>query len=82
MTTGSGGPGSRHVDPQHIDVAAYALDVLDADEVEPFEQHLAGCARCQSELREFTALRGFLDRLTPPAGRPPRQPPARFPAGP
>ena len=48
--------------PRHIDVAAYALDVLDTDEVKAFEQHLAHCTSCQAELREFTGVRRLLDQ--------------------
>ena len=33
-------------------VAAYALDALDAGERAAFEAHLAGCTRCESTLRE------------------------------
>jgi len=32
------------------DAAAYALDALDEAEVRAFEEHLAACSRCQSEL--------------------------------
>ena len=34
----------------HGDAAAYALDALDEPEVSAFEEHLAACSRCQSEL--------------------------------
>lgn len=35
------------------DAAAYALDALEEDEVRAFEEHLAGCERCQAELPRF-----------------------------
>jgi anti-sigma-K factor RskA len=35
------------------DAAAYALDALQEDEVRAFEEHLAGCERCQDELARF-----------------------------
>lgn len=36
--------------------AAYALSALEPDEAQLFELHLAGCARCELELAEHTAL--------------------------
>ena len=35
------------------DAAAYALHALEEDEVRAFEEHLAGCKRCQDELASF-----------------------------
>ncbi len=37
-------------DPQHFDVAAYALGVLDPRDAERFEAHLADCDACAIEL--------------------------------
>lgn len=37
-------------DDAHELIGAYALDALDADERATFEQHLAGCAQCRTEL--------------------------------
>ena len=42
--------------PFHIDVAAYVLGVLDEDEVDAFENHLAQCRRCALDLRDFAEL--------------------------
>ena len=35
------------------DAAAYALHALEQDEARAFEEHLAGCRRCQDELESF-----------------------------
>ncbi|MFD7657663.1 anti-sigma factor family protein [Actinosynnema sp. NPDC059797] len=45
----------------HIDVAAYVLGVLDEDEVDAFENHLAQCRRCALDLRDFAELPDLLD---------------------
>ena len=37
-------------DNPHELSALYALDVLDDEERARYEEHLAGCERCQSEL--------------------------------
>lgn len=37
----------------HDLTAGYALDALDAEERVAYEEHLAGCARCQEELASF-----------------------------
>ena len=47
--------------PNHIDVAAYVLGVLDEDEVDAFENHLAQCRRCALDLRDFAQLPDLLD---------------------
>ncbi|WP_447007619.1 anti-sigma factor family protein [Saccharothrix isguenensis] len=47
--------------PNHIDVAAYVLGVLDEDEVDAFENHLAQCRRCALDLRDFAELPDLLD---------------------
>ncbi|PYC69031.1 hypothetical protein C7C46_28665, partial [Streptomyces tateyamensis] len=36
----------------HLDVGAYALDLLDAADRAAFEEHLAECPRCRAELTE------------------------------
>jgi len=54
----------------HADVAAYALDLLAPDERARFEQHLAGCAACQSDLAELLPVAGLL-ALAAPADVPP-----------
>lgn len=45
----------------HIDVAAYVLGVLDEDEVDAFENHLAQCRRCALDLRDFAELPDLID---------------------
>ncbi|MFI9009000.1 anti-sigma factor family protein [Actinosynnema sp. NPDC053489] len=47
--------------PNHVDVAAYVLGVLDEDEVDAFENHLAQCRRCALDLRDFAQLPDLLD---------------------
>jgi len=39
---------------------AYALDALDADERRAYEEHLAGCERCRSDLAEIGETVGAL----------------------
>lgn len=48
----SSGPNITH-DRWDGDAAAYALHALERDEVRAFEEHLAGCRRCQDELASF-----------------------------
>lgn len=53
----------------HALSGAYAIDALDDDERETFEQHLPGCADCQQEvssLREAAALMADDSALPPP----------------
>ncbi|MEU5696598.1 zf-HC2 domain-containing protein [Actinosynnema sp. NPDC020468] len=45
----------------HVDVAAYVLGILDEDEVDAFENHLAQCRRCALDLRDFAVLPDLLD---------------------
>src|SRR5205085_621429 len=55
----------------HALSGAYAVDALDGDERAQFEEHLAGCADCRSEvesLREAAALLAETTATTPPAG--------------
>ena len=57
-------------DDLHELSALYALDVLDADERARFEEHLAECERCSSELaslRDTAAGLAFVAGATPPA---------------
>jgi hypothetical protein len=52
----------------HAEVAAFVLGVLDEEENEIFEAHLADCADCQAELRELYIMPPILDearRLDP-----------------
>jgi anti-sigma-K factor RskA len=53
----------------HALSGAYAIDALDDDEREIFEEHLPGCLDCQREvasLREASALMADESALTPP----------------
>jgi Putative zinc-finger len=55
----------------HLDVAAYALGVLDDADATAFEEHLAGCEACQNELDELIGVESVLAEYaatqTPPA---------------
>jgi anti-sigma factor RsiW len=51
---------------QELNVEAYALGALDADESEAFELHLAECARCQQELASYARVLHELQRLPRP----------------
>jgi anti-sigma-K factor RskA len=44
----------------HDQLAAYALDALDADERSEFEEHLAECEQCRAELAGFRETAGML----------------------
>jgi anti-sigma factor RsiW len=55
-------------DDLHELSALYALDVLDADERERFEEHLAGCEQCRDEL---ASLRNTASSLAFVPGPPP-----------
>jgi anti-sigma-K factor RskA len=44
----------------HLLTGAYALDALDAEERQAFEEHLRGCATCRAEVRELLATAGLL----------------------
>jgi anti-sigma factor RsiW len=49
----------------HELVAGYALDALTPDEERSFEEHLAGCSRCQEELAGFSTLAASLAFAAP-----------------
>ena len=55
------------------DAAAYVLDGLEEQELRPFEEHLAGCARCREEI---VAMREAVDGL--PLAAPTVAPPRRL----
>ena len=40
----------------HVDVAAYALGALGDREMSQFEDHLAGCSTCASELESMVQV--------------------------
>ncbi len=44
----------------HMDVAAYALGVLDEQDMERFEEHLATCWACAAELESMVPVVGLL----------------------
>ncbi|SCG34765.1 anti-sigma factor family protein [Micromonospora inositola] len=44
----------------HMDVAAYALGVLDQQDAERFEEHLAACWACAAELETMVPVVGML----------------------
>ncbi len=41
---------------QHVDVAAYALGVLDERDAARFEDHLIDCPQCAFELESFVQV--------------------------
>jgi anti-sigma-K factor RskA len=49
----------------HVEVAAYLLGKLDADEAAAFEAHMAGCRDCQRQLQDLRGLPELLARATP-----------------
>ncbi len=51
--------------------AAYALDALDADEREAYEDHLAGCASCREDVAAFSATAAELAFAVEPGSPPP-----------
>jgi anti-sigma-K factor RskA len=50
---------SDHVTP-HPDLAGYVLGVLDQDEQDSFELHLATCTQCREEVAELSSLPDLL----------------------
>ncbi len=48
------------------DAAAYVLGALEMGEVEPFREHMAGCADCQVEVTQLQALANSLAVGVPP----------------
>jgi|Tabmets5t2r1_1033131.scaffolds.fasta_scaffold05370_3 anti-sigma-K factor RskA len=49
----------------HVEVAAYLLGKLEADEAAAFEAHLASCADCRRQLEELRGLPELLATATP-----------------
>jgi anti-sigma-K factor RskA len=49
----------------HMEVAAYVLGKLEADEAEAFDTHLAECADCQRQLDELRGLPELLAKAAP-----------------
>jgi hypothetical protein len=58
----------------HTDVGAYVLGLLEEDDRRAFEEHLAACPSCASEVEQFTGMRELLtevDSVEPaPGGAP------------
>ena len=61
------------MDPEtlHQLTAAYALDALDPDDQQAFEEHLAGCERCREDLAAFSVTAAELAFAATPASPPP-----------
>jgi len=59
-------------DDLHELIAAYALDVLDADEKKAYEAHLATCEQCRHDLAQLTETVGALALAAEPAEPPDR----------
>jgi hypothetical protein len=51
--------------PDHIDVGAYVLGILDPPEQAAFQKHFANCARCRAEYRELADLPRLLEQIKP-----------------
>ena len=65
----------------HIDVAAYALGLLDPAEATAFEEHLAGCDICADELESMVELEPILAEFGAERQPPSTEPEASTPAG-
>lgn len=55
----------------HPDLGGYVLGALEPAERADFEEHLAGCERCQAEVAELRGLPELLEQAAPPAEVPP-----------
>ena len=55
--------GAEVPESSHHDVAAYALGVLDPEDIPGFKLHLVTCERCRVELAEFGELPALLDEV-------------------
>jgi anti-sigma factor RsiW len=49
--------------PPHVEVAAYALGLLDQEDHEAFELHLLDCAECRAELQDLVEMPDLLDEV-------------------
>lgn len=52
---------------EHTDVGAYALGLLEPQDRQAFEEHLAGCPECAAELAELSGMKSLLSDLGPVA---------------
>ncbi|WP_194921277.1 anti-sigma factor family protein [Catenulispora rubra] len=50
-------------EPEHTDIGAYVLGLMEPDEAERFEEHLFGCDRCTAELDDLADLPALLRPL-------------------
>jgi hypothetical protein len=50
---------------EHVEVGAYALGLLEDEDIAAFEAHLADCPSCRAELTEFSAMKPLLSGLGP-----------------
>lgn len=50
-------------EPDHKDIGAYLLGLLEPEEADLFEEHLFGCDRCTAELDDLSDLPGLLKPL-------------------
>jgi len=50
---------------EHTDVAAYSLGLLEAQDRENFEAHLAQCASCPGELADFAEMADLFVGIQP-----------------
>ena len=57
----------KPVNSEHTDVGAYALGLLEPQDRQAFEEHLAGCPACAAELAELSGMKGLLSDLGPVA---------------
>lgn len=55
----------------HPDLGGYVLGALEPAERAGFEEHLAGCERCQAEVAELRGLPELLEQAAPPTEVPP-----------
>jgi anti-sigma-K factor RskA len=55
----------------HPDLGGYVLGALEPAERAGFEEHLAGCERCQAEVAELRGLPELLEQAAPPVEVPP-----------
>ncbi len=51
--------------PEHTDVGAYSMGLLEEQDRLAFEDHLAGCAICAAELAELSSMAGLLRGVEP-----------------